>query len=61
MMQKVSNPNGQKEQSFEVLPDDHVKAMEESKAIRNSCRDKCEQCWQQCKNIHNTDHLQTKN
>ena len=49
----------QKEQSFEVLPDGHIKAMEESKTIRNSCRDKCEQCWQQCKNTHNTDHLQT--
>ena len=56
--QKVSNPNAQKEQSFEVLPDGHMKAMEESKTIRNSCRDKCEQCWQQCKNTHNTDHPQ---
>ena len=44
----------QKEQSFEVLPDGHIKAMDESKIIRNSCRDKCEQCWQQYKNTHNT-------
>ena len=58
--QKVSNPKEeQKEQSFEVLPDGHIKAMEESKTIRNSCRDKCEQCWQLCKDIRNTDHLQT--
>ena len=49
----------QSEQSFEVLADDHIKAMEESKTIRNSCRDKCEQCCQQCKSTHNTDHLQT--
>ena len=56
----VSNPNAQKEQSFEVLPDGHIKATEESKTIRNSCRDRCEQCWQQCKNTHNTDHLQTR-
>ena len=27
-------------------------AMEESKTIRNSCRDRYEQCWQQCKNTH---------
>ena len=54
--QKVSNPNAQKEQSFEVLPDGHIKAMEESKTIRNSCRDKCEQCWQQCKNTHTHTH-----
>ena len=27
--------------------DGHIKAMEESKIIRNSCRDRCEQCWQQ--------------
>ena len=32
--QKMSNPNAQKEQSFEVLPDGHIKAMEESKIIR---------------------------
>ena len=57
--ENVSNPKEQKEQSFEVLPDGHIKAMEESKTVRNSCRDKCEQCWQQCKNTHNTDHLQT--
>ena len=56
---EVSNPNAQKEQSFEVLPDGHIKAMEESKTIRNSCRDWCEQCWQHCKNTHNSDHLQT--
>ena len=43
----------------ERTADDHIKAMEESKTIRNSCRDKCEQCWQQCKNTHNTYHLQT--
>ena len=48
----MSNPNAQKEQSFEVIPDGHIKAMEESKIIRNSCRDKCEQCWQECKNTH---------
>ena len=30
----MSNPNAQKEQSFEVLPDGHIKAMEESKTIR---------------------------
>ena len=29
-----------------------IKAMEESKTIRNNYRDKCEQCWQQCKNTH---------
>ena len=57
--QKVSNPKEQKEQSFEVLADGHIKAMEESKTIRNSCRDKFEQCWQQGKNTRNTDHLQT--
>ena len=32
----MANPNTQKEQSFEVLPDGHIKAMEESKTIRNS-------------------------
>ena len=36
-----------------------IKAMEESETIRNSCRDKCEQCWKLCKNTRNTDHLQT--
>ena len=56
---KWSNPKEQKEQSFEALPDGHIKAMEVSKTIRNSCRDKCEQCWQPCKNTQNTDHLQT--
>ena len=40
-------------------PDGHIKAMEESKTIRNSCRDRYEQCWQQYKNTHKTDHLQT--
>ena len=50
--QKVSSPNDQNEQSFEVLPDGHIKAMEESKTIRNSCKDRSEQCWQQCKNTH---------
>ena len=43
--QKVSSPNDQNEQSFEVLPDGHIRATEESKIIRNSCRDKCVQCW----------------
>ena len=59
--QKVSNPKEQKEQSFEVLADGHIKAMEESKIIRNSCRDKCGQCWQPCNSTRNTDHLQTTN
>ena len=59
--QKVSNPNARKEQSFEVLLDGHIKATDESKTIRNSCMDRFEQCWQQCKNTHthNTDHLET--
>ena len=34
------NSKEQKEQSFEALPDGHIKAMEVSKTIRNSCRDK---------------------
>ena len=29
------------------------------KTIRNSCSDRYEQCWQQCKKIHNKDHPQT--
>ena len=38
--QKVSSPNDQNEQSFELLPDGHIRAMEESKMIRNSNRDR---------------------
>ena len=58
-MQKVSSPNDQNEQSFEVLPDDHIRATEESKIIRHSCRDRCAQCWRQCKSAHTTDQPPT--
>ena len=37
----------------------HTRASEELKTIRKSCRDRCEQCWRQCKSARNTDHLQT--
>ena len=46
------------ERTVEVPPDGHIKAMEESTTVRNNCRDWCKQCWKQCKNTHNTDHLQ---
>ena len=43
-VQKVSNPNDKNEQSSEVLQNDHIRAKEELKIIRNSYRDECEQC-----------------
>ena len=55
----MSSPNEQNEQSLEVLPDGHIKATAELKIIRNSCRDKCEKRWQQCKSTRNTDHPPT--
>ena len=42
--QKVSNPNDQNEQSFEVVPDVHIRATEELNTTRNGCKDKCAQC-----------------
>ena len=56
---KSNRPKKKTDRSFEVLPHGHIKAMEEPKTIRNSCRDRCEQSWQQRKNAHNTDHLRT--
>ena len=53
---KSKRTNEQSEQSLEVLPDGHIKAMEGSKTIKNICTDRCEQCWQQCKSTRNTDH-----
>ena len=61
--QKVSNPNAQKEQSFEVLPDGHIKAMEESKTIRNrlqgQVRTMLAAMQEQHTHTHTADHLQT--
>ena len=56
---RVSNPNDKNEQSSDVLQDAHIRATEELKIIRNSCKDSCGQCWQQCKNAHSTDRLLT--
>ena len=53
---KSKRTNEQSEQSLEVLPDGHIKAMEGSKTIKNICTDRCEECWQQCKSTRNTDH-----
>ena len=36
-------------------PDDHIRATEELKIIRNNCKDQCGQC----KNAHSTDRLLT--
>ena len=53
--QNVSNLNEQNEKSFEVLPDHHIRATQESKTTRNSCRYRCAQCWQHYKSAQNTD------
>ena len=31
--------------SSEVHPDDHIRATDQWKSIRNSCRGRCAQCW----------------
>ena len=33
--------------SERVLPDGHISAMEELDTIRNSCMERCAQCWRQ--------------
>ena len=50
--ENVTSPNDLNEQSFEVFPDVHIRATEESEILRNSCRDRREQCWRQCKSTH---------
>ena len=52
------NPNNKSEQSSGVHPDHHIRATEQWELVRNSCRDRCAQCWQHFKTARNTDQEQ---
>ena len=54
----VKNPNVKSEHSPRVHPDHHIRATVQSEPVRNSCRDRCAQCWQHFKTARNTDQEQ---